>query len=127
MQLVVVPVLEKIQRLSFRVLFHCQIQELEIVKRLFKYTFGCSKMDISVHQKKNHSQYYDNRFNDLRSGKRLIQLMAFLLFQKIRAGKLLVSPQILPPPPFFFLLKGCRNEHKNTKFPFCLTFKYQEN
>lgn len=51
MQLVVVPVLEKIQRLSFRVLFHCQIQELEIVKRLFKYTFGCSKMDISVHQK----------------------------------------------------------------------------
>lgn len=52
MQLVVVPVLEKIQRLSFRVLFHCQIQELEIVKRLFKYTFGCSKMDISVHQKK---------------------------------------------------------------------------
>lgn len=103
LQLVVVPVLEKIQRLSFRVLFHCQIQELEIVKRLFKYTFGCSKMDISVHQKKNHSQYYDNRFNDLRSGKRLIQLMAFLLFQKIRAGKLLVSPQILsPPPPFFF-------------------------
>lgn len=51
MQLVVVPVLEKIQRLSFRVLFQCQIQ-VEIVKRLFKYTFGCSKMDIGVHQKK---------------------------------------------------------------------------
>ena len=85
LQLVVVPVLEKIQRLSFRVLFHCRIQELEIVKRLFKYTFGCSKMDIGIHQKKNHSQYYDNRFNDLRSGKRLFQLMAFLLFQKFNS------------------------------------------
>ena len=103
MQLVVVPVLEKIQRLSFRVFFHCQIQELEIVKRLFKYTFGCSKMGIGVHQKKNHSQYHDNHFNDLRGGKRLIQLMAFFTFSKNqgRIWKLLVSPQISPPPPFF--------------------------
>lgn len=42
----------------------------------------------------------------------------FLLFQNIRAGfeNWLVSSQIFPP--FFFLMKGCRNEHRSTKFPF---------
>ena len=50
-------------------------------------------------------------------------------FQKKSGQELEIDwyPLKYSPPPFFFLLKGCRNEHKNTKFPFCLTFEYQEN
>ena len=119
MQLVVVPVLRKIQRLSFRVLFHCQIQELEIVKRLFKYTFGCSKMDIGVHQIKITVSIMITVLMIYVAGRDFFSRWHFYFFKK--SGQELeidwyhLKYSLTPPPPFF-LLKGCRNEHKNTKF-----------
>ena len=76
-------------------------------------------MDIGV-QKKNHSQSYDNHFNDLRSGKRLIQLMALSIFtfskHQGRIWKLIGIPSNISP--FFFSDEGMSQWTQEYKISF---------